>query len=336
MNPQVSVVMPIYKPDFLAKAIDSILAQTMLDFELILINDGSPYEAVENIARSYLDLDLRIRYIKQENRGLAGARNTGAAAAVGQFLMWMDDDDISLPERMQQQSIFLRAHPDIAAVNCAHIGIDGNDHINKHYNHGEPIPIWKETVIQRTAPPISDNQMVVIGAPSMVTKSAFLAVNGMRSFFSVAEDLDFYHRIEEMFPVACIPSVLYHYRSVNNPEQLTQSRNFFYYHYAAKISALYRRRGQVDPIDQQTNMDDLIKLFPLFPKEIQRNLIRQWYKSLMKNIRQEEYGTTMEKFSECERLFPADKKWIQKYKFKIIAKSILRKYTLWTQRLINP
>ena len=116
--------MPVFKPDFLSPAIDSVLAQTMRDFELIVINDGSPDGQVKAICNSYRQRDKRIRYIEQKNQGLAGARNTGAAAAKTNYLMWMDDDDVSLPDRMKEQFHFLKTHQNIAAVNCPYFEID--------------------------------------------------------------------------------------------------------------------------------------------------------------------------------------------------------------------
>ncbi len=111
----VSVVMLTYKrADMLPQAIESILAQTYKDFEFIILNDGSPDNTDEVIAKYK---DPRIRYYKNaENKGIAFSRNRAASLARGKYIMIMDDDDTSLPERMQKQVEYLETHPETTAV----------------------------------------------------------------------------------------------------------------------------------------------------------------------------------------------------------------------------
>ena len=115
--PLVSVVMPVFNREkFLAEAIESILSQTVTDFELIIVDDGSTDGSAE-IIRAYAERDSRIRFIQlSENTGNASARNAGIAVACGDYIAGMDSDDISLPERLQQQVEFLESHPEIDAV----------------------------------------------------------------------------------------------------------------------------------------------------------------------------------------------------------------------------
>ncbi|MDE2748064.1 MAG: glycosyltransferase family 2 protein [Chloroflexota bacterium] len=115
--PLVSVVMPVYNGErYLAEAIDSILAQTFTDFELIIVDDGSRDGSAEIICE-YMKRDERVRPLRHEvNRGRADARNTGIAAATGKLMAMMDCDDVSLPERLEEQLRFLGANPDIGGV----------------------------------------------------------------------------------------------------------------------------------------------------------------------------------------------------------------------------
>ena len=115
--PLVSVVMPVYNgADYLGEAIDSILAQTLADFELLIVDDGSRDNSAQ-IVRSYQKRDSRIRFFRHEaNLGQAAAQNTGIAAAKGAFLAAMDSDDISTPQRLEKQLAFLQANPDIGLV----------------------------------------------------------------------------------------------------------------------------------------------------------------------------------------------------------------------------
>lgn len=102
---------------FLSQTIDSLLAQTFTDFELLIINDGSTDET-EQIIRSYND--HRIQYIKNDvNSGLIYTLNKGIELALGKYIARMDADDIALTERLAVQKQWLDEHPATAVVGCA-------------------------------------------------------------------------------------------------------------------------------------------------------------------------------------------------------------------------
>lgn len=91
--PKLSVIVPVYNVEkFLARCLDSILAQTLSDIEIICIDDGSPDNSIEILNR-YSSADKRITVIRQENRGLGGARNSGINAATGEYIGFVDSDD---------------------------------------------------------------------------------------------------------------------------------------------------------------------------------------------------------------------------------------------------
>jgi glycosyltransferase involved in cell wall biosynthesis len=112
---KVSVLMPVYNTEekFLREAIESILNQTFVDFEFIIINDGSTNNAKEVIL-SYSD--SRIKYYEQENKGLIVTLNYGLTLCKGQYIARMDSDDISYPDRFQQQIEILDKNPQIGVV----------------------------------------------------------------------------------------------------------------------------------------------------------------------------------------------------------------------------
>lgn len=116
-DPLVSVVMPVYNSEkYLAAAIDSIIAQTFDDFELILVDDAST-DGSGKILRAYADRDDRIRLLQlAQNKEEAAARNHGIALARGKYIAAMDSDDISLPERLQMQLNCLEANHSIGGV----------------------------------------------------------------------------------------------------------------------------------------------------------------------------------------------------------------------------
>lgn len=93
MNPKISIIVPVYKVEkYLYKCIDSILAQTLTDFELILIDDGSP-DNCGRICDEYSKRDSRVIVIHKENGGLASARNAGLDIAQGDYIGFVDSDD---------------------------------------------------------------------------------------------------------------------------------------------------------------------------------------------------------------------------------------------------
>ena len=105
---------------YLAEAINSILAQTFTDFELLIVDDGSQDTSAE-IIRSYKQRDSRICFFQLErNVGLALARNHCIASATGEYITFMDCDDVSLPERLQKQVDFMQSNPNIGGLGtCA-------------------------------------------------------------------------------------------------------------------------------------------------------------------------------------------------------------------------
>lgn len=107
-NAVVSIIIPAYNSaDFISETIDSVLAQAFKSYELIIINDGSPdTEKLEKVINSYGN---KIVYLKQENRGPSAARNFGIKKAVGEFIAFLDSDDIWLPEFLDEQIKFLQS-----------------------------------------------------------------------------------------------------------------------------------------------------------------------------------------------------------------------------------
>lgn len=117
-TPSVSILMPIYRTEpWLREAVDSILAQTYTDFELIALDDCSPGDA-EKILDTYTDPRI-VRYRGEHNIGLSNILNIGLAMAHGKYIARMDSDDISLPNRLAVQVAFLEAHPDIDLCSTA-------------------------------------------------------------------------------------------------------------------------------------------------------------------------------------------------------------------------
>lgn len=99
--PEISVIVPVYKVEtYLRRCIDSILAQTFTDFELILVDDGSP-DGCPAICDKYAEKDARVRVIHKENGGVSSARNAGLDIAVGEWIAFVDSDDYVLEDYLK-------------------------------------------------------------------------------------------------------------------------------------------------------------------------------------------------------------------------------------------
>ncbi len=109
----ISVIIPCYKQaEFLAEAIQSVLEQDYPAKEIIVINDGSP-DHTDEVAALFAN---RIRYIKQPNGGPASARNAGLKVANGEYIAFLDADDVSLPGRLSLQASILDSRPEVGLV----------------------------------------------------------------------------------------------------------------------------------------------------------------------------------------------------------------------------
>jgi len=122
-TPKVSIVIPVYNgSNYLREAIDSSLAQTYPNIEVIVVNDGSTDDgATEAIAKSYGD---RIRYFWKENGRVASALNYGLDKMTGDYFCWLSHDDLFLPEKIEKQIALIKEHPEAKAVYCDTGSID--------------------------------------------------------------------------------------------------------------------------------------------------------------------------------------------------------------------
>jgi hypothetical protein len=204
--PLISVVMPTYNGErFLRPAIDSILNQTLRDFELIVIDDGST-DSTPRILAEYKGKDDRLIVLTNErNLGIAAATNRGLAAARGEYVALQDHDDISLPHRFQTQLDFLRSHPEIALVGSAATLIDENGVAYGFYVEPEDdIELKWETLFRC---PISHTSV-------MARCRVFLDVGGYSTekMLKVASDYDLLSRIVTRYQVANLGQPLVKWR----------------------------------------------------------------------------------------------------------------------------
>jgi glycosyltransferase involved in cell wall biosynthesis len=113
--PLVSIIIPAYNvTQYIAEALDSVFAQTFTDYEIVVINDGSPdTNELERVLEPYRN---RIVYVKQENRGVSGARNTGIKITTAPFIAQLDPDDMWMPNYLEVQMGIIESDPTIAVL----------------------------------------------------------------------------------------------------------------------------------------------------------------------------------------------------------------------------
>jgi glycosyltransferase involved in cell wall biosynthesis len=125
---RVSIIVPTYNCAlYLPDALESVLSQTYTDYELYIINDGSTDNTDEVVTTYMPRFDGNVHYIKQQNQGLACARNTGIKSASGDFIAFLDSDDIWLPEKLKSQIDVFDKRTDVGFVHTGTYGFDGPD-----------------------------------------------------------------------------------------------------------------------------------------------------------------------------------------------------------------
>ncbi|WP_078428918.1 glycosyltransferase [Alkalihalobacterium alkalinitrilicum] len=159
MKPKVSIIMPIYNvEDYLSRSIDSLISQTLLDIEVIAVNDGSTDNSLD-ILHEYAAKDQRIKVIDKENGGVSSARNAGLANATGEFIGFVDPDDWvdqEMYEEMYETAIVDGA--DI--VMCSYMREFGSHSKEKQFNLPEKITYKandvQEKVMRRLVGPLKE------------------------------------------------------------------------------------------------------------------------------------------------------------------------------------
>jgi glycosyltransferase involved in cell wall biosynthesis len=156
--PLVSVVMPLYNSAATVReSLDSVLAQSYRNLEILVVDDGSTDEGVALVEQVQ---DPRLRVIRQRNRGLAGARNSGIRASNGAIVAFLDSDDLWRPEKIERHVQHLRSHPEVGVSYSCSAFIDENS---------RPLGIYQTPTLQNITPelilcrnPISNGSCVVI------------------------------------------------------------------------------------------------------------------------------------------------------------------------------
>ncbi|BAT54331.1 putative glycosyl transferase [Nostoc sp. NIES-3756] len=221
--PKVSVVIPAYNAmKYLPATVESVLQQTFSDIEVLIINDGSTDNIIEWTAQI---TDPRVRVISQENKGLSGARNTGITNSCGEYIAFIDADDLWLPTKLEKQVKCLDDSPQAGLVYTWTAWTDES---------GKPTGVivasnvegyvWEQMVV---------NDKISNGSSAMVRRICFDQVGLFDTELTSSEDRDMWIRLAAHYHFAVVKEPLTLYRrhsqsmSKNRPKMLKNIRRVF-------------------------------------------------------------------------------------------------------------
>ena len=202
----VSIVLPAYNAmPFLGEALQSVLNQTLQDFEFIIIDDASSDTTASEIAR-FAEMDSRIVFLANEKRrGVAESLNLGIEAANGTWIARMDADDVAHPRRLERQISYLEANPELILLGT-NVGLI--DAQGRQLAHRLRMPTSHEDIDAL----LIGRRLSMIHPTVVIKREAIKKVGGYRPEFPVSEDHDIFLRLAEVGRMANLDEVLLHYR----------------------------------------------------------------------------------------------------------------------------
>lgn len=221
-NPLVSIVIPVYNgSDYMREAIDSALAQTYQNIEVIVVNDGSRDDgATDRIARAYGD---KIRYFAKTNGGVSSALNLGIREMTGDYFSWLSHDDVYAPDKIQKQVEALRQtdSPDNTIIYCGYLHIDRSSNLmsdRKIATYFETGKVYdSKHVLEKLLKKATFN-----GCCLLIPKKVFAECGGFDQRFRFCQDaLMWYQIFMKPYSLVCIADPLVKNRI--HEKQLTQT-----------------------------------------------------------------------------------------------------------------
>lgn len=200
MRPKVSVIIPTFnRKTLLREAIQSVFAQSLTDYEIIVIDDGS----IDSTHESIVDLIEagKIRYAYQTNKGESAARNHGMALAFGEYLLFLDSDDLLLPHTLEKQVTYLDSEPKVGLVHGAYT------------KFSEDVPDLGLRETSRYSgemyPQILLEWDTLMAVPTVMVRASLMRkVGGFDESMRQAADLDMWRRLSRYTSFRALPDVL--------------------------------------------------------------------------------------------------------------------------------
>jgi glycosyltransferase involved in cell wall biosynthesis len=205
----VSIIIPTHnRKAFVLEAVGSVLAQTLEDYELIVVDDGS----VDGTGEALKKYEDRLHYLFQENQGVSAARNCGLAHSQGEFIAFLDSDDLWLPKKLAIQVFFMDQHPEAQICYTDEIWIRGGVRVNPKKRHAK----YSGKIYPQCLP-----LCIISPSSALMRRSLFGEVGVFDPRLPVCEDYDLWLRVAARFPVFFIPQKLIVKRG-GHPDQLSR------------------------------------------------------------------------------------------------------------------
>jgi glycosyltransferase involved in cell wall biosynthesis len=230
---------------FVDEAVQSILAQSMSDFEFVVVDDGST-DATRAILEGYSARDSRMVVHRQANAGGAEARNRGFRLASAPLVANMDADDVALPTRLEQQHEFMARHPGVGVVGGGVAFIDAS---------GREFGEWQYPLADAEIRSAFAHTTPLAHPSTMVRADAFFATSGYRRLLSPAEDIDLWLRIGDRHGLGNVPDVVLRYRVHPGQATVREYEAGALGSLAARLAARARAEGRPDPVDALDALD---------------------------------------------------------------------------------
>lgn len=221
MTPFISVVIPLYnKEDYIAQTIQSVLAQTYENFELIVVDDGSTDNS-KSIVSSITD--SRIRLLTQKNSGSSIARNNGIRNSTGEIVAFLDADDQWMPTFLEKIIELSKKYPEAGIYGTAYSVYSEDTYLRDN--------VWKAELGDRILPSFYA-ETALCGTPIFITssfasrRSVLDSVNGYQEDYRSGQDHDLFGRIALRYPIAYSPKICSRYNAgaANNYDRVTYAR----------------------------------------------------------------------------------------------------------------
>jgi len=275
----ITVLMSVYNGErWLAESITSVLNQTHIDFEFIIVNDGSVDSTLKIIER-FASIDRRIKIIDKPNTGLADSLNQGILQARGEWIARIDADDLCAPNRLTIQYELAQSCSTLVLIGSNLIEIDVLGQDVKTFRY----PNYHHQLVSNL---IQKKRFFAHSSAFIRTKSLKL-IGGYRTRIKRAQDYDLWLRLSEIGEIACIDaslvSIRHHAGQVTHEEggrrQVVDSR-------VALVSHLLRHKGAVDPVGANSTDKDFANFRSFIEREIELDGIIEYRLFIMK-IREE-------------------------------------------------
>lgn len=243
-NPQISIVVPMRNGEpFITQTLASLLDQSGVDLEVIVVNDGSTDTSPQSVGKI---TDPRLRMIAGPCQGISASFNAGLHEARGEFLARCDADDLYPPGRLKRQLAFLQSHPDYVATSAGYSLTDAHGAIVRPFASDQSD--WHDT---------TESLLNAQGKSHMCSylfrTEALRRIGGCRTWFVASEDADLQFRLAEVGRIAFDPFDAYHYRlhDASITHTLADTRRVFFADCAARFLK-QRQSGQPDDLQRGT------------------------------------------------------------------------------------